>query len=92
MKNKARIEVRRKAPRLCDCIRFPRWKTKYYIKMYGANFWFKGYDPVKDEPIYSNSRYGFFYESDAKMMYIYASKILKERVYLEKITFPLKRR
>ena len=92
MKNKARIEVRRKAPRLSVCIRFPRQKTKYYIKMHWGNFWFKGYDPVKDEPIYSNTRYGFIYESDAKMMYLFASKILKERVYLEKITFPVKRR
>lgn len=80
----------RKAPRLSECIRFPRQKTKYYVTC-GYKY-LKGYSERKNDIIWSDEVYSFVYENDAFFLKILAKSFGYLGLDLFSITYPKKQK
>lgn len=82
-----------KTPRFCDCIRFPRQKTKYYVTDYCSlkPKYLKGYNDFSDRIIWTEKVHGFFYKEDALILSLLA-KSFGYKVEAFSITYPDKHR
>lgn len=77
----------RKTPKLCDCIRFPHQKTKYYVVETGTGKFASGFD-YHSNIIWSNKTTGFFYYSDAFLLASSARWLDTIRCAILSVTYP----
>lgn len=76
----------RKAPRLSECIRFPRQKTKYYVTC--GHKYLKGYSEKYGDVIWSDKAYSFVYKTDALLYAILAKSCGYLGLDVFSITYP----